>query len=184
MAADDEIREALYCIKCGACLNICRCISPSAATPMARVYGRDRLGRDCLSPQSRRNRGHSPALHRLRLLQERVSARIDVPEMVVELKKRLLAAHGMPLAGRAAMNALGHPMLFERAIRFARNYQGPFVDEDGTLKDLPFASGIVGEREFPGLARQFLRTSSPSDRCGGRQTARVSGFERSGNPEP
>ena len=30
-----EFREALRCIRCGACLNHCRSITPSAATPMA-----------------------------------------------------------------------------------------------------------------------------------------------------
>ena len=162
MAADEELREALYCIKCGACLNMC----PAYESIGGHAYGNAYMGGiGCVLT----------AFHRdLDATEDTIGlctgcgyckgicpARVDVPRMVLELRKRLLNAHGMPLPGRIGVGVLSSPALLGKVIRLARLRQGPFVDSEGMLKELPFVSSAIGERSFPGLAPRFLRDTLP-----------------------
>lgn len=174
MAADDVCKEALYCIKCGACLNTC----PAYNAVGGHAYGNAYMG--CIG-------SILTAYHRnLDATEDTIGlctgcgyckticpARIDAPKMALEIKSRLMKAHGMPIWSKIGMAALGSPALMEKAVRFARARQMPFVGEDNMLKELPLVSGVTGEREFPGLAPQFLRGMLP-ERSDGTSGATVS----------
>lgn len=162
MAADDVCKEALYCIKCGACLNTC----PAYKSVGGHAYGNAYMG-GIGSVVTAFHRNLDATEDTLGLCtgcgycKSICPSRIDVPGIVLDLRGRLMNAHGMPFPGKVAMGVLRSPALFEKAVRFARARQAPFMDEDNTLKELPLVSGVIGDREFPGLAPRFLRGTLP-----------------------
>jgi len=162
MLADEECREALYCIKCGACLNMC----PAYKSVGGHAYGNAYMG-GIGTVVTAYHRNLDATQDTLGLCtgcgycKSICPAKIDVPDMVLELRKRLMDAHGMPLTGKMAMSVLRSPALFEKTVRFARAHQRRFVDDNNTLKRLPLVAGVMGEREFPGLAPRFLRGILP-----------------------
>lgn len=172
MAADALCREALYCIKCGACLNSC----PAYKSVGGHAYGNVYMGGiGAVVTAFHRNLDATEDTVGLctgcGYCKSICPSRIDVPTLVLEIRKRLMEAHGMPFTGKAAMGVVGSPALFEKTIRFARARQAPFVDENNTLKELPLVSGAIGEREFPGLAPRFLRGTLPEKPVGSGKLA-------------
>ena len=171
MAADEEFKEALYCIKCGACLNTC----PAYESIGGHAYGNAYMG-GIGSIITAFHRNLDATEDTLSLCtgcgycKSFCPARIDTPRMVLNLKKRLMNAHGMPLLGKIGMGALSNPALFEKAARFGAWAQSKFVTESGALMEIPFIEGIVGQREFPALAPRFLRDILPEKHDGSGET--------------
>ncbi len=81
--------------------------------------------------------------------------------MVVELRKRLLERHGMPITGKAMLSALKRPKFFRSALRTARTFQPAFLEGDGYVRVLPLFAAAAGGKRLPGLAREFLREKLP-----------------------
>lgn len=162
MAADGDCKEALYCIKCGACLNTC----PAYKSVGGHAYGNAYMG-GIGSVVTAFHRNLDATEDTLSLCtgcgycKSICPAKIDTPGMVLALKNRLMNAHGMPLAGKIGMGVLCSPALFEKAARFGHWAQSRFVTESGALMAIPGTEGIVGEREFPALAPRFLRDILP-----------------------
>ena len=162
MAADDMCREALYCIKCGACLNMC----PVYQSIGGHAFGNAYMGgigavvtayhRDLDAAEDTLNLcagcGYCTSI---------CPSKIDTPGMVLELRKRLVAAHGMPLTGKMPMAVIRRPRFFQAALRMARSLQGPMLNSDGTLKNVPVLSSMTDSRKLPGLAPRFLRDVVP-----------------------
>lgn len=164
MAADDTCRQALYCIKCGACLNMC----PAYNSIGGHAYGNAYMGGigSVLT-----------AFHRdLDSTQDTISmctgcgyctnicpSKIDTPSMVLELRKRLVEKHGLNATSQIPMSMLKQPEKFISVLAMARNLQGPFVGGDGMLKDFPIGFAMGTSRKMPGLAKQFLREILPEE---------------------
>ena len=167
MAADEALREALYCIKCGACLNMC----PVYESIGGHAFGNAYMG-GIGAVVTAYHRSLEAAEDTLELCagcgycREICPARVDVPRMVLELRHRLVMAHGIPVSAKLPMSAMQRPKLFQAAVRMARAMQSPVVD-GGMLKDLRIFTGLAGSKRFPALAPQFLRETLPE--CSGDQ---------------
>lgn len=162
MAADEKCREALYCIKCGACLNLC---------PVYNSIGGHAFGNTYMGGIG----AVATAFHRdLDASEDTLAlctgcgycasicpARIDTPGMILELRRRLVEKHGIPILGQIPLAALRHPEFFRKALNAARTFQPAAVDAEGLVRELPFITGFFGDRRMPGLARRFLREILP-----------------------
>ena len=161
MAADEKLREALYCIKCGACLNMCPVYKSIGGHAFGNVY-MGGIG----AVVTAHHRSLDDAEDTVGLCsgcaycKSICPSRIDVPGMILELRRRLVDKHGMPLTGKLPMTAIRHPALLRNAARMGRAFQGPFVNE-GTLRDLPLVADLLGGKKMPGLAPRFLREILP-----------------------
>lgn len=164
MAADPVLREALYCLKCGACLNLC----PVYASIGGHAYGNAYVG-GIGSALTAYHRDLDAAQDTLGLCAtcsycaEICPSRIDTAGMIVELRRRTVEARGMPIPERAPLAVLSRPRLFHGLLRAARAVQGTVAKDDGTLRDLPV---LPRSRSFPALAPGFLRDALP-DRAAG-----------------
>lgn len=162
MAADEECREALYCIKCGACLGMC---------PVYRSIGGHAFGNAYMggigAVVTAFHRNLDSAEDTIELCtgcgycKSICPSRIDIPRMMLALRKRLADAYGVPTTGKVPLAALRHPGFFQSALRTARRFQQPFVGEDGMVRELPVVSGLMGGKRMPGLAQRFLREILP-----------------------
>ncbi len=158
MREDEKFREALYCIRCGACLNLCPVYRSIGGHAFANVY----MGG--IGAVSSVYYGSLDAAEDTAALCTGCSncvsicpTKIDVPGMMLEVRSRLVEKNGIPVAGKLALSALKNPRVFGTLIRMARAFQGPAIGEDGLVKDLPLISGKFGSRKMPGFAKRFLR---------------------------
>ena len=169
MAADETCAEALYCIKCGACLNLC----PAYQSVGGHAYGNAYMG-GIGSVVTAFHQSLEAAEDTLELCAGChycvgiCPSRIDTPGMVLELRKRLVERHGLPATSRLPLAVLRRPRLFQSAIRAARALQRPLLGDDGMLKNLPLMPDVG---KYPGLASRSLRERLPErSQTGGTMT--------------
>ena len=155
------LREALYCLRCGACLNVC---------PVYRQIGGHAYGHTYPGPigilLTAMLRGEKPVreiAHASSLCgacEEVCPVRIRIPKMLVDLRARLSREKVAPWPERAIFKVyarlLEAPALFRPFLRLGRIAQAPFVSE-GRLKRLPFFFGKwTDDRDLPPVAKKMF----------------------------
>jgi L-lactate dehydrogenase complex protein LldF len=151
------LREALYCLRCGACLNVC---------PVYRQIGGHAYGETypgpigiLLTAMLKGDRAVKDLAHASSLCgacQEVCPVRIDIPRMLIELRHRLdrdrIAPRGERLMFNIISRVLASPALFRLGAALGRLDQRPFV-RDGRLRRLPLLLGRwTRSRDLPRLA--------------------------------
>jgi iron-sulfur cluster protein len=164
MRCDEKLREALYCIRCGACLNLCPVYRSIGGHAFANVY---MGGIGAISTVHHANLDAAEDTVALcngcGKCVSTCPAKIDVPGMILDVRRRMVEKNGIPLAGKLALSALEKPRVFGALMKMARAFQSPVIGKDGLVKELPLISEQFGERKFPGLARRSLKeTLAPS----------------------
>ncbi|MDH7600524.1 MAG: LUD domain-containing protein [Armatimonadota bacterium] len=162
MAADSELREALYCIKCGACLNLCPVYNSVGGHAFSNTY-MGGIGTVLTAYHA----GLQAVEDTLDLCSGCATCTdvcpvgVDVPGMILELRRRVGEDKGLGLATRAGVSLIKHPHLLYETARLARALQRPVLRSDGTLRNLSLFSKMFLDRRWPGLARTFLRETLP-----------------------
>ncbi len=162
MAADSELREGLYCIKCGACLNLC----PVYNSVGGHVFSNTYMG-GIGAVLTAYHEGLEAAEDTLSLCSgcgacaEVCPVGIDVPRMILELRRRVVEKHGMAMPVRVGLSLIRHPHVLRGTTKLARTLQPPFLQSDGTFRSLPVISELLAGKRFPGLAKSFLREILP-----------------------
>ncbi len=156
------LREALYCLRCGACLNVC---------PVYRQIGGHAYGHTYPGPigilltamlggeESVKELAHASSL--CGACKEVCPVRIDIPRMLIELRQQLDRRKIAPWSERLAMRTLRRVLMSPAAFRFStavgRALQRPFV-KDGRLRALPsFLSAWTRTRDLPPVASRTFR---------------------------
>ena len=164
MLADDDFRQALYCIKCGACLNSC----PVYNSIGGHAYGNSYMG-GIGSVLTAFHRDLDAAQDTIELCTgcgyctSICPSKIDTLSMVLGLRGKTVDKNGLPITARIPMSVLKDRGLFRKAISTARIMQGPFVGRDGMLKDFPINLALGSSRKMPGVAGKFLRDMLPEE---------------------
>jgi L-lactate dehydrogenase complex protein LldF len=155
--ADEIGRQALHCIRCSACLNVCPVYSRAGGHAYESVYPGP-IGA-ILTPQLQ-GLGEAPTLPWASSLcgacYEACPVKIDIPSVLIHLrgrvvreeKRRLDPEH---LAMRAVGHAFGSQKRFEGAQRLARLGRGPLGHLPGPL------SAWTAMRELPEVPDQTFR---------------------------
>jgi len=151
------LREALYCLRCGACLNVC---------PVYRQIGGHAYGYTYPGPigilltamlngdRAVKDLAHASSL--CGACQEVCPVRIDIPRMLIELRHRLDREGIAPLGERLMFGIFGRVLasraLFRLGAALGKLAQRPFV-RDGRLRSLPLLFGRwTRSRDLPPLA--------------------------------
>jgi L-lactate dehydrogenase complex protein LldF len=151
------LRESLSCLRCGACLNVC---------PVYRQIGGHAYGYTYPGPigilltamqhgaSSVVDLAHASSL--CGACTDACPVRIDIPRMLIELRRTLDREGLAPWPERAAFKGLAsvltQPGLFRRAASVARILQRPFA-RGRTIRHLPFLFGRWTEtRDLPAVA--------------------------------
>src|ERR1019366_1737466 len=138
--ADAVGRQALHCIRCSACLNVC----PVYSRTGGHAYGSGHPGPLGADPSPRAFRtGHAPSLPFASSLcgacYEVCPVKIDIPSVLLHLRAKAVAATAKPperVAMRAAAWLFAGPRRFAAAERVGRLGQGP-PTRGGTMPPLP-----------------------------------------------
>jgi len=160
--ADEEARETLDCIRCGACLNICPVYRQTGGHAYGSIYAGP-IGA-ILTPQLQ-SLEHSQSLPYASSLcgacYEVCPVKINIPEILIHLRSRLVESGQAPLAERLAMKAAA--MAFsdgsrlEAAQQLARLGQKPF-ERDGTIRHLPgMLEGWTAVRDLRAIPQESFR---------------------------
>ena len=155
------LREALYCLRCGACLNVC----PVYRQIGGHAYGHTYPGPIGIlltamlnGPRSVKELAHASSL--CGACAEACPVRIDIPRMLIELRRQVDAERIAPWSERVAFRSLGwlltRPTLYRLAAPIARLLQRPFV-RDGAIRSLPLFGDWTRTRDLPAVARRTFR---------------------------
>src|SRR4029453_16260378 len=156
------LREALYCLRCGACLNVC---------PVYRQIGGHAYGHTYPGPigilltamlkgdRSVKDLAHASTL--CGACKDVCPVRIDIPRMLVELREHLGREKIAPWSERVVFRALRRLLMSEPASRVSaragRLLQKPFVRQ-GRLRGLPLLFGRwTRTRDLPPVASRTFR---------------------------
>jgi L-lactate dehydrogenase complex protein LldF len=159
--ADAVGRQALHCIRCSACLNVCPVYERTGGHAYRSVYPGP-IGA-ILTPQLR-GLDAAPSLPWASSLcgacYEVCPVKIDIPHVLVHLRGRVVEARQSSRAERAAMKALGWTFAderrYERAQRLGRVGARPFA-RDGVIRSLPGLSAWTETRDLQAPPRQTFR---------------------------
>ena len=168
------LREALYCLRCGACLNVC----PVYRSIGGHAYGHTYPGPIGIlltamlhGPRSVKDLAHASSL--CGACADACPVRIDIPRMLIELRKEVDERRIAPWSERVVFAAfawlLRHPALYRLAAPVARLLQRPFAS-DGRIEKLPLLFGEwTRTRDLPPVAtRTFSERWSVLEREGSR----------------
>ena len=92
---------------------------------------------------------------------------IDIPGLILEIRRRLVAKEGLPLAYKAGLALLKNRPLVHKLLWAARLAQKPFARE-GYIRHLPlFLAGLTEQRSLPAIAPEpfsavFKRIRQPA----------------------
>jgi L-lactate dehydrogenase complex protein LldF len=160
--ADDESRETLDCIRCGACLNVCPVYRQTGGHAYGSVYGGP-IGA-ILTPQLQ-GMEHSQSLPYASSLcgacYEVCPVKINIPEILIHLRAKVVERGDAPfmenVAMKAAAFALASPQRLALAQSFVRAAQIPF-EHDGVINHLPgMLGGWTAVRDLQPVPKQSFR---------------------------
>jgi L-lactate dehydrogenase complex protein LldF len=149
--ADDVGREALHCIRCSACLNVCPVYERTGGHAYGSVYPGP-IGA-VLTPQLTGEASSLPFASSLcGACFDACPVRIDIPSILVHLRARAVDARRVPSAEAVAMAAaswvMSSPKRFARATRATR--AGRLLRRRGAIRALPPPlSAWTGARDAP-----------------------------------
>jgi len=158
MAKDPRFSQALRCIRCASCVNVC---------PIYQLVGGHVFGGVYTGGIGAILAAWFDALKASKDIQSlciqcgactRVCpTRIDIPELIVELRGRLAREEGRPFLARAAFKVVSDRRAFHALLRAASKAQKPFA-RGGMIRHLPlFLAGATEARSLPAIADEPFR---------------------------
>ena len=166
--ADEDKRESLYCLRCGACLNVCPIYQKIGGHAYGSVYSGP-IGSIITPPMIGIDKSkHLPFASTLcGACRDVCPVRINIPHVLLKLREEWVedkAGHDKRpgLLERIAMRmwafTMSHTWAYNIAFRLPAFFQGPML-EDGKFKRLPLVfSGWTENRDFPALAKKSFRS--------------------------
>ena len=160
--ADQVGRQTLACIRCSACLNVCPVYERTGGHAYGSVYPGP-IGA-ILTPQlvGTAEAGSLPFASSLcGACAEVCPVKIDIPQVLVHLRGRVVREHRSGVGERTAMVAaartLGSPWRFRWARRAGRLVQRPFASK-GRIERLPGGlSEWTSTRDLPAIPERSFR---------------------------
>jgi iron-sulfur cluster protein len=178
MAKDPMFKEALQCIRCATCLNVC---------PVFRLVGGHVFGKTYTGGIGTILTAWFDELKKSEEIQglciqcgscvPLCPGKIDIPGLILELRRRLVVEKGQSLAMKAIFSVVNNRRLFHSILRMASVTQKPFR-QGRFIRHLPlFLSDMTDFRSLPAVAEIPLRDTikTISQPRGGEKIAFYSG---------
>ena len=158
MANDPKFKQALQCIRCGSCLNVC---------PVFRLVGGHVFGKIYTGGIGTILTAWFDELKKSEEIQglciqcgnckEICPGKIDIPELIMEIRRRLVQKDGLPLLQKAIYNVVNNRRLFHGMLRAASIAGKPFASGK-FLRHLPlFLADLTDGRSLPAIAAEPFR---------------------------
>jgi Fe-S oxidoreductase len=158
MAHDPRFKQALQCIRCASCLNVC---------PVFRLVGGHVFGKVYTGGIGTILTAWFDALKESDEIQslciqcgnctEVCPGKIDIPDLILELRRRLALEKGQPMMQKAIFSVVNNRPMFHTMLRAASIGQKPFAYK-GLIRHLPlFLSSMTEFRSLPAIAEEPFR---------------------------
>lgn len=160
MAADPIFKEALRCIRCASCLNVCPTYLVTGGHVFGHIYAGaigTILNAFLLAPElAERFQELCIGCGRCR---DYCPAEIDLPRLLLELRQRKVAQKGLPFAQRAILRGvLRNRRVFHSILRAVAQGQKPFTKSSGFIRHLPlYFAELTAGRSLPAIAEVPFR---------------------------
>lgn len=165
---DQEAKQTLKCIRCGACQNVCPVYRQTGGHAYGSVYAGP-IGA-ILTPQLHHMESSTSLPYASSLCGacfEVCPVKIDIPEVLIHLRGKVVKKEQTTLSGKlspwnlgmkAAAGALKSGGRLHTAQRFGRAGQLLFVDKSGFIEKLPFLlGGWTDTRDLPPMPAESFR---------------------------
>ena len=158
MAKDPKFKQALQCIRCASCLNVC---------PVFRLVGGHVFGKTYTGGIGTILTAWFDELKKSEDIQSLCiqcgnckivcPGMIDIPELILELRRRLAVEQGQGIVQKAIFAVVNNRRVFHAMLRTASITQKPFA-KDGFIRHLPFfLSDLTEFRSLPAIAPSPFR---------------------------
>lgn len=131
-----EFREALYCIKCGACINVCPVFRSLGGQTYGHIY-QGGIGTILTAYLNDFNIGSDLATLCMgcKACAQICPANIDIPGMIVDLRAKIVEKRGLSWTKNIAYRSiLGKLHLLNTSVKTAATLQNSFLDSDGQIR--------------------------------------------------
>jgi len=158
MAADPKFKEALQCIRCASCLNVCPVFRLVGGHVFGKVYtGGIGTILTAWFDELKKADDIQGLCIQCGACKDVCPGRIDIPDLILELRRRLILEKGQPIVQKAIFAVVNNRRLFHSMLRAASVAQKPFA-RAGFIRHLPlFLSDLTDFRSLPAIAEKPFR---------------------------
>ena len=158
MAADPKFKQALQCIRCASCLNVC----PVYRLVGGHVFGKVYTGGigtilTAWFDELKKSEDIQGLCIQCGACKDICPGRIDIPELIMEIRRRLVQEQGVPMLQRAIYSVVNNRKLFHGMLRAASIAGKPFTSGK-FVRHLPmFLADLTDGRSLPAIAAEPFR---------------------------
>ncbi len=166
MGADPEFKEALRCIRCGACANVC----PPYQVVGGHVFGYIYTGAiGLVNTPFHHGLAHDAGPQSLCVSCNACATvcpvAIPLPQQILDVRRRVVEEFGLPWYKRPVLELWSNPTLFDRAARTAARLSRPLIEpSSGFVRKLPGMDNYQRWRSLPVPAKVPARDRLFGDR--------------------
>ncbi|WP_200870699.1 L-lactate dehydrogenase (quinone) large subunit LdhH [Thermodesulfobacterium commune] len=158
MAKDPVFKEALQCIRCASCLNVCPVFRLISGLVFGRVYtGGIGTILTAWTEGLKATKDIQNLCIQCGNCVKICPGKINIPDLILEIRRRLAEEEGLPLKVKAIYSVVNNRKLFHTALRMASKLQKPFK-QGPFIRHLPLAfAELTQERSLPAIADKPFR---------------------------
>ena len=159
MAADPMFKEAMQCIRCASCLNVCPIFRLVGGHVFGKVYtGGIGTILTAWYDELKNSEDIQGLCIQCGACKDVCPAKIDIPGLIMEIRRRLVKNQGVPLLQKSIYAVVNNRRLFHGMLRAASIAGKPFSKGTKFIRHLPmFLADLTDGRSLPAIAAKPFR---------------------------